>query len=63
MPKSVIINLNGPDGNSFALLDIALILCQERHINPIPILNDMKSWDFERMCDAMQKHFDVTFIT
>jgi hypothetical protein len=52
-----IIDLTGPDGNAFALLGAATRYAKQLGIDDRPILDDMKSGDYEHLLEVFDKHF------
>jgi len=51
------IDLKGPRGNSYCLLGQARSLCKDLDMNSKPILDDMKSGDYEHLLEVFEKHF------
>tara|TARA_E500000081_G_C6139826_1_gene359539 strand:+ start:2297 stop:2515 length:219 start_codon:yes stop_codon:yes gene_type:complete len=54
----IYLDLNGPEGNSFNIMSIAKKLCKALEIDSTPIINDMRSGDYEHLIDVFLKHFD-----
>ena len=51
------IDLQGPNGNAFALLGIAKDLCHKTGIEWEPVKNEMTSSDYEWLLQVMDYHF------
>lgn len=51
------IDLQGPEGNAFALLAIAKDLCHKTHIVWEPVKNEMTSGDYENLIQVMDRYF------
>ncbi len=51
------IDLQGPEGNAFALLGIAKDLCHKTGIEWEPVKNEMTSSDYEWLLQVMDYHF------
>lgn len=58
-PKSIgiEIDLTSPQGNAFFLLGTAQKLCKQLHLDSQPILDDMKSGDYEHLVQVFDNHF------
>ena len=54
----IYIDLDGPEGNSFNIMSIAKKICKTLEIDSVPIINDMRSGDYEHLIDVFLKHFD-----
>ncbi len=52
-----IIDLDGPQGNAFALLGQAKTWAEELSIDYKPIQTEMMSGDYTNLCKTFQKHF------
>lgn len=52
-----VIDLTGPDGNAFALMGIASKLAKELYLDPKPIIEEMKSGDYENLIKVFDKYF------
>jgi len=52
-----IIDLTGPEGNAFVLLGKASSYARQLDLDPKPILEDMKSGDYEHLIEVFEKHF------
>lgn len=50
------IDLTGPEGNAFVLLGYASKWAKQFGLDPKPILEDMKSGDYEHLVSALDKH-------
>lgn len=59
MPKSgkVEIDLTGPDGNAFVLLGIAKQMAENLGKDYAPIINRMKSGNYENLLNVMEEEF------
>ena len=53
------IDLDGPSGNSFVLLGKASQLAKQLGLDPKPIIEDMKSSDYEHLLSVFEKHFPM----
>lgn len=60
--REIIIDLTGPDGNAYALMGYATNLAKQLGIDPKPIIEDMKSGDYENLVSVFDKHFG-SFVT
>ena len=60
--KEMVIDLTGPDGNAYALMGYATNLAKQLGIDPKPIIEDMKSGDYENLVSVFDKHFG-SFVT
>lgn len=56
-PKPIIIDLNGPEGNAFALLGLAIKLSKELELDGDEILEEMKSGDYENLIQVFDSYF------
>ena len=54
----IYIDLDSPEGNSFNIMSIAKKICKALEIDSTPIINDMRSGDYEHLIDVFLKHFD-----
>jgi hypothetical protein len=52
-----VIDLTGPQGNAFSLIALAKNWADQLGIDPGPILDDMKSGDYEHLLSVIEKHF------
>jgi len=55
--REIIIDLTGPDGNAYSLMGYATNLAKQLGIDPKPIIEDMKSGDYENLVSVFDKHF------
>jgi hypothetical protein len=55
--RQVIIDLTGPDGNAFVLLGYAASYCKQLGWDAGPILEEMKSSDYENLITVFDRHF------
>ena len=53
----IMIDLTGPQGNAFCLLGTARTLANQLSKDPKPILDDMKSGDYEHLINVFEEHF------
>jgi hypothetical protein len=51
------IDLTGPQGNAFFLLGTATNLCKQLGYDSKPVLDDMKSGDYENLLNVFDTHF------
>jgi hypothetical protein len=51
------IDLTGPQGNAFALLAVAKQLAEALERDPTPILDEMKSSDYEHLLQVFDREF------
>ena len=54
-----LINLDGPDGNAFALLGYASRWAKDLELNKDKILNEMKSDDYVNLVSTFNKYFGM----
>ena len=54
--QGIIIDLTGPDGNAFSLLAAASSLCKQLGYHAEPVLDDMKSGDYNHLLKTMDEH-------
>jgi len=52
-----IIDLTGPEGNAFCLMGLARSLCRQLDMDPKPVIDDMKSDDYEHLIQVFDEHF------
>ena len=52
------IDINGPEGNVFALLGVAKTICLHLDMESKKILDDMKSGDYEHLLDVFEENFN-----
>lgn len=58
------IDIDGPDGNAFALMGYASNLSKQMGLKTSKILTDMRSSDYEHLLKVFNKHFgDVVDLT
>ena len=53
----VVIDLTGPEGNAFVLLGYAASYCKKLGWAAEPILEEMKSSDYENLIQVFDRHF------
>tara|TARA_B110000977_G_C10815894_1_gene392162 strand:- start:194 stop:418 length:225 start_codon:yes stop_codon:yes gene_type:complete len=53
----MIIDLNGPDGNAFALLGFAKSFAKQLKLDGEKIADEMTSGDYENLVEVFDKHF------
>ena len=51
------IDLTGPQGNAFYILGVAQNLCKQVGIDSKPILDEMRSGDYENLIEVFDKKF------
>tara|TARA_R110000737_G_scaffold288524_1_gene295080 strand:- start:570 stop:794 length:225 start_codon:yes stop_codon:yes gene_type:complete len=51
------IDLTGPQGNSFYLIDTAQTLCKQLGYDSKPVIDDMMSGDYDNLLSVFDKHF------
>jgi len=51
------IDLTGPQGNAFYILGVAQNLCKQVGIDSKPILDDMRSGDYENLIKVFDDNF------
>jgi hypothetical protein len=51
------IDLTGPQGNAFYILGVAQNLCKQVGIDSKPILDEMKSGDYDNLIEVFDKKF------
>lgn len=59
--RKPVIDLNGPEGNAFALLGYANRVCKQTGMNAEPILADMRSGNYRHLVEVFEKHFGSLF--
>lgn len=58
MPERPIeIDLSGPEGNAFVLMGYASKWLKQMGRNPKPILDDMRSGNYEHLLEVFEKEF------
>ena len=55
--RGIEIDLTGPDGNAFVILGYATRLARELDMDAEPILNEMKSGDYENLISVFDREF------
>lgn len=55
--KGIEIDLTGPQGNSFYLIDTAQTLCKQLGYDSKPVIDDMMSGDYDNLLSVFDKHF------
>ena len=53
----ITIDLTGPQGNAFFLLGTATDICKQLGYDSKPVLDDMKSGDYENLLNVFDTHF------
>ena len=53
----IIVDLTGPQGNAHYLLSLAQNLARKSGIDVKPLLQEMKSGDYENLLQVFDKHF------
>jgi hypothetical protein len=56
------IDLNGPDGNAFALMATAETVAKQLGLDPQPIIEDMMSADYDHLLEVFEQHFGEFFV-
>ena len=51
------IDLTGPQGNAYFLMGTATNLCKQLGYDSKPVLDDMKSGDYENLLNVFDTHF------
>jgi len=51
------IDLTGPDGNAYVLFGVAENFCKQLGRDPEPILEDMRSDDYEHLVEVLDREF------
>jgi hypothetical protein len=51
------IDLTGPQGNAYSLMGTAANLCKQLGYDSKPVLDDMKSGDYENLLNVFDTHF------
>lgn len=61
--RGIEIDLGGPDGNAFVLMGMASRWLEEMGKDPEPIIEEMKSGDYDNLVEVMEREFGdvVTF--
>ncbi len=60
--RGIEIDLTGPQGNAFFLLGTASNFAKQLGIDSKPILDEMKSGDYENLVQVFDRHFG-SFVT
>jgi hypothetical protein len=55
--KPIIIDLTGPDGNAFALMEMASRYAKQLGLDGKKILDEMMSGDYENLIQVFDQHF------
>ena len=55
--RGIEIDLTGPDGNAFVLMGYAIRLARELDMDAEPILNEMRSGDYENLIQVFDRYF------
>lgn len=55
--KKLIIDLTGPDGNAFVLIGYANNFAKQLGLDPKPIIEEMKSSDYENLLQVFDRYF------
>ena len=55
--RGIEIDLTGPDGNAFVLMGYATRLARELDMDAEPILNEMRSGDYENLISVFDREF------
>jgi len=55
--RGIEIDLTGPQGNAFFLIGQASSLCKQLGYDDKPVIDDMKSGDYENLLEVFEKHF------
>ena len=53
----ITVDLSGPEGNAFYLMGLVGNLCKQLDMELAPILDDMKSDDYDHLLDVIQENF------
>ena len=56
-PRTIEIDLTGPQGNAFFLLGTATRFARQLGMNEYEVLNEMKSGDYENLLEVFDKYF------
>ena len=56
-PKQIIIDLTGPDGNTFALMGYARQFARQLGLDNNKIIKEMTSGDYENLLEVFDKNF------
>lgn len=55
--SALIIDLTGPDGNAFVLMGYANNFAKQLGLDPKPIIEEMKSSDYENLLQVFDRYF------
>jgi len=57
-------DLSGPNGNAMAIMGNVQRWAKQLKVDPDPILEDMRSGDYDHLIEVVEKHFGhvVTFV-
>jgi hypothetical protein len=55
--EKIEIDLTGPQGNAFYILGVAQNLCKQVGIDSKPLLDEMRSGDYENLIEVFDKKF------
>ena len=55
--KKQVIDLTGPEGNSFYLLGLARKLCKQLDLDTTQVYGEMTTGSYENLITAFDKHF------
>lgn len=55
--SEIVIDLDGPDGNAFALLGYAKNYAKKLGLDGVAIVNEMTTGDYENLIRVFDKHF------
>ena len=55
--KEIVIDLTGPDGNTFALMGYAKKFAKQLDLDSWKIINEMMSGDYENLIEVFDKYF------
>lgn len=56
-------DINGPEGNAYAILGAAFTVAKENDMDWDSIEADAKSKDYDHLIDVMKEHFDVQVLS
>jgi hypothetical protein len=55
--REIVLDLTGPDGNAYALMGYAKNFAKQIGIDHEPIINEMKSGDYENLVLTFDRYF------
>ena len=55
--REMIIDLTGPEGNAYVLMGYANKFAVQLGMDPKPIIEEMKSGDYENLIQVFDRHF------